>query len=51
VHHIALMKHFRQCVTSAEPPEVGPSQGVDLMQMIDAIYKSAATGKSAEVRQ
>jgi len=29
---------------------VGPEQGVTLMQMVDAIYKSAGAGKSVDVK-
>lgn len=48
--HIALMRHFRQCLLGKSLPMIGAVQGVSLMQMIDAIYKSAATGKSADIK-
>jgi predicted dehydrogenase len=44
--HTALMRHFRECVNGKSQPLVGPTEGVMLMKMIDAIYKSARTGKS-----
>lgn len=49
-HHAAMMRHLRECLLGKNQPEVGPEQGIVLMQMIDAIYKSAATGKSVDVR-
>ena len=46
----AMMRHFRQCIQGAAKPMVGPAEGVALMQMVDATYKSAETGRSVEVR-
>ncbi len=46
----AMMRHFRECIQGKAAPLAGPEYGLGLMQMIDAIYKSAATGKSAEIR-
>jgi len=48
-HQTALLRHFRQCIIGNTPPEIGPPQGIILMAMIDAIYKSAAKGKSITV--
>jgi predicted dehydrogenase len=45
----ALARHFRECVLGKAPPLVGPAQGVQLMAMIDAIYRSAASGKSVSL--
>jgi predicted dehydrogenase len=50
VHHAALMRHFRECILGRAAPLAGPAEGVALMQMLDAIYKSNETGKSAEIR-
>jgi predicted dehydrogenase len=50
VSHAALMRHFKECVHGKATPVIGASQGVQLMQMLDAIYKSAASGKSVEIR-
>jgi len=44
--HTALLRHFRECVNGKSKPLVGPAEGVMLMKMIDAVYKSARTGKS-----
>jgi predicted dehydrogenase len=49
-HHAALMRHMRDCLIGKATPAIGPEAGIVLMQMIDAIYKSAATGKSVEVK-
>ena len=49
-HHGAMMRHLRECLLGRATPAVGAEQGVTLMQMTDAIYKSAATGKSVDVR-
>ena len=50
VGHAAMMRHFRECITGKSQPHCGPAEGVALMQMIDALYRSAASGKSVEVR-
>jgi predicted dehydrogenase len=49
-HMAALMRHFRQCIAGAARPETGGEHGIMLMQIMDAIYKSTASGKSAEVK-
>lgn len=46
----AMMRHFRECIQGKAQPLVGPDAGVALMAMVDAIYKSAGTGKSVELR-
>jgi predicted dehydrogenase len=46
----AMMRHFRECVLGRETPIVGPETGLALMQIVDAIYKSAASGKSVEIK-
>jgi len=47
--HVAMMRHFRQCILGQAQPSVGRVEGVMLMRMVDAIYKSAAVGKSVGV--
>ena len=49
-HYHAMMRHFRECIQGKAQPLVGPDAGVTLMSMVDAIYKSAGTGKAVEVR-
>lgn len=48
--HPALMRHFKQCIEGKATPLTGVKEGVALMQMIDAMYRSAESGKSAEVK-
>ena len=50
VGHAALMRHLRDCIAGKSQPLVGAGEGVVLMQMIDAMYTSAATGKSVAIR-
>jgi predicted dehydrogenase len=50
VSHMALMRHFRECILGKAKPIIGPKEGVMLMQMLDAIYKSSETGKSVEIK-
>jgi predicted dehydrogenase len=51
VGYPAMMRHFRECVHGRSTPLVGPETGLALMQIVDALYKSAATGKSVEVKE
>ena len=46
----AMMRHFRQCIPGAALPLVGPAEGLTLMQMADAVYRSAETGKSVDIK-
>jgi len=46
----AMMRHFRECIQGAAQPMIGPAEGLVLMQMVDAIYRSAESGKSAEIK-
>jgi predicted dehydrogenase len=48
--HQAMIRHFRQCILGQATPSVGAAEGVMLMRTVDAIYKSAATGKSVVVK-
>ena len=50
VSHPALMRHFRECILGKAKPIIGAREGVQLMQMLDAIYKSSETGKSVEIK-
>ena len=50
VHYAAMMRHFKQCIAGGAQPLNGPADAVVLMGVIDAIYKSAASGKSADVK-
>ncbi len=44
--HNALVRSFREAIVKRTPPVPGPAEGVALMQMIDALYRSADNGKS-----
>lgn len=44
------VQHFARCVLGREKPIPSAEQGVLLMKMLDAIYKSAATGKETRIR-
>jgi predicted dehydrogenase len=48
-HHAALMRHFRDCMAGKASPMPGSTEGIQLMQMIEAIYKSHRTGKSVSL--
>ena len=50
IGHASLMRHFRECMAGKSQPSIGANQGLMLMQMIDAMYRSAETGKSVEVK-
>jgi predicted dehydrogenase len=50
VHYPAMMRHLKRSVNGEERPVVGPAEGATLMNVLDAIYKSAETGRSAEVK-
>ena len=42
--------HFIDCILKGKEPIVSAEQGVQLMQMLDGIYKSSATGKEVRIR-
>ncbi len=50
VHYHAMMRHFRECIAGSAVPMVGGAEGMTIMQIMDAIYKSAESGRSVEVR-
>ena len=50
VQHAAMMRHLRECLAGKATPIAGAKEGVALMQMLEAIYKSAETGKSVEIK-
>jgi predicted dehydrogenase len=50
VSHAALMRHFRECIAGRATPGIGAGEGVQLMQMLEAIYKSAESGKSVAIK-
>jgi predicted dehydrogenase len=48
--YAAMMRHFRSAIRDGVAASPGAEDATALMRMIDAIYKSATSGKSAEVR-
>ena len=50
VQYAAMMRHFKRCIQAGERPLVGPGEGMVLMSLVDAIYRSAETGKSVDVK-
>ena len=51
VQYPAMMRHFRACIANGQTPSPSAEEGLAVMQMIDAIYKSAENGKSATIAQ
>ena len=50
VHYPAMMRHLKRCIQAGEKPVPGPGEGAALMAMVDAMYRSAESGKSADVK-
>ncbi len=48
--HIALARHFRECILGKSMPRIGPPEGVKLMQMIEAIYDSSEARRSVSIK-
>jgi predicted dehydrogenase len=44
------MRHFKDCIHGKAKPIIGAREGVMLMQMLDAIYKSSESGRSVEIK-
>jgi predicted dehydrogenase len=44
-----MMRHFKDCIAGRATPSPGGPEGVALMQMIQAIYRSGETGKSVSI--
>lgn len=42
--------HFVDCIQKGQPPIVPAEHGVQLMQMLDGIYRSAASGREVKIR-
>lgn len=49
VHHSAMMRHFRQCILGKAAPVCGGAEGVLIMRMLHAIYRSAERGRSVGI--
>jgi len=46
----AEMQHFVDCIFQNHTPDPDATQGVTMMKMLDAIYKSAETGREVLIR-
>lgn len=47
--HTEEIKHFIHCVETGETPLTTADQGVEIQQILDAIYESARTGRSVDI--
>ena len=47
--HAAMLRQFRECILGKATPGMGAAEGILLMQMIEALYRSAEMGKSTGV--
>jgi predicted dehydrogenase len=50
VQYAAMMRHFRAAIRDGVAASPSGAQAMTLMRMTDALYKSALSGKSSEVR-
>ena len=50
VGHAAMLRQFREAVLGRATAAVDGEQGVVLMQMVEALYRSGQTGRSVDVR-
>jgi len=44
IGYAAIARHFHDCISGKTTPQAGTKEGVVLMQMVEAIYKSAEKG-------
>ncbi len=49
IHYAALFRHFKECIAGKATPMPGASEGVSLMRMIEGIYRSSESGRSAAI--
>lgn len=49
LHHAALMRHLRACISGKAQPQSGVDRAMVLMEMLQAIYKSARTHRSVSL--
>jgi predicted dehydrogenase len=45
-----MFAHFIDCIVEDKPPLITGEQGLQVVKMIEALYRSAETGRDAEVR-
>lgn len=51
VGHAAMMRHLRACIEGRAQPVPGVRQACVLMAVLEALQRSAATGRSVDVRE
>jgi predicted dehydrogenase len=49
IHHVALMRHFKESIAGRATAAPGGAEGIALMEMIEGIYKSSESGKSVQI--
>jgi predicted dehydrogenase len=49
VSHAAMLRQFRECILGKASPSFTPEQAVVQMQLIEAMYRSAESGKSVSM--
>jgi len=49
IHHVALVRHFKDCIAGRATPEIGGPEGIALMKIVEGIYKSSEKGKSIQL--
>ena len=47
--HAAMLRHFSAAILGEARPAPGPADGVALMTIVEAIYKSIAVGRAVEI--
>jgi len=49
IHHVALMRHFKESIAGRATATPGGAEGIALMEMVEGIYKSSASGRSVQM--
>ena len=49
--HEAEVRHFIECIEQSKPPLATAEQGLHILQILDAIYRSAETGREVVIER
>ena len=49
IHHGAMMRHFKDCIAGKSTPQIGSDRAATMMEILQAVYKSAESGKSVNL--
>ena len=49
--HAAEIKHFIECIEQGKPPISTAEQGLHILQILDAVYRSAQTGREVIIER